>query len=566
MSDFTAFIGNVIDLDLAVFDDWLAGVRVQDAVLARLHVLHSLERQASLARSAPPAAGASMTPDEGSTSSPDDNATVNASAALSTVPSLIAATSSPPPSRNRALTTLSRASSQFRGIVTRTTAISNGAGGGMTASTSASSLSSSAADDTPRRFRGASGLRGSKLLTEFRRAVTGTASPTSTPNTSAGSLPRASTTAAGVDAVRAAARAQALSLHVVSQYRIFDLIEPYLHRPRAWRTQMVVPVAVRQEVVDRYYGYDDAVVHELLGKKLNTKTRRAVEEAAERCGVRVAAARRVFENVKRVLKRCEDVCEDALAVGGDEIVDAVVDEFGLSRELAYRYACIMYMTTHRLDATKRKLAPFTCHDLLYAAAVFRHLWTTAPDSAGPTAAAAESALANLAQATKGIKSYFLASKDVMDEYRTASGTDLPLATFRSLVRGVVAIGTGLAQPKDWREVLVAMVEKVVEPGLAAVGQKPAELAGVLDALDVRLPLRIGDACEREGYSRLVQGIKLVAVSMAQRLVDGDAADDERPLRVAIAEDVAALKMGGERPAGSAVRESKTDLGQADNEP
>ncbi|KAJ3370506.1 hypothetical protein GGF31_004097 [Allomyces arbusculus] len=560
MSDFTAFIGNVIDLDLAVFDDWLAGVRVQDAVLARLHVLHSLERQASLARSAPPAAGASMSPDDGSTSLPDENAAVNASAALSTVPSLIAETSSPPPSRKRALTTLSRASSQLRGIVTRATANAHGASSGMTASTSASSLSSTAADDAPRRFRGANGLRGSKLLTEFRRAVTGTASPTSTPNTSAGTLPNASTAVAGVDAVRAAARAQALSLHVVSQYRIFDLIEPYLHRPRAWRTQMVVPVAVRQEVVDRYYGYDDAVVHELLGKKLNTKTRRAVEEAAERCGVRVAAARRVFENVKRVLKRCEDVCEDALAVGGDEVVDAVVDEFGLSRELAYRYACIMYMTTHRLDATKRKLAPFTCRDLLYAAAVFRHLWTTAPDSTGITTAAAESALANLAQATKGIKSYFFASKDVMDEYRTASGTDLPLATFRSLVRGVFAIGTGLSQPKDWREVLVAMVEKVVEPGLAAVGQKPTELAAVLDALDSRLPVRIGDADEREGYSRLVQGIKLVAVSMAQRLVDGDAADDERPLRVAIAEDVVALKLGGEWSAGSAARESKTDLG------
>lgn len=57
----------------------------------------------------------------------------------------------------------------------------------------------------------------------------------------------------------------------------------------------------------RYYEFNDCVIRELLGKKLTSKSRKDMDEVAERTGVSIKSCRRQYDNVKRVFKVVEDL-------------------------------------------------------------------------------------------------------------------------------------------------------------------------------------------------------------------------------------------------------------------
>ena len=87
----------------------------------------------------------------------------------------------------------------------------------------------------------------------------------------------------------------------------------------------------------------------------------------------------------------------------------------------------------------------------------------------------------LAQDARDVRTVFLSSKELLEEYRSvvtqqlsatvdpqspatvASASDQTQAQFRNLVRNVLSIGAGLSQSKEMKDVFVDLVEKVVEP-------------------------------------------------------------------------------------------------------
>ncbi|KAI9190158.1 hypothetical protein H9P43_001591 [Blastocladiella emersonii ATCC 22665] len=414
--------------------------------------------------------------------------------------------------------------------------------------------------------------------------------------------------AAAMAYAQAQSRMLSVHLHVVAQYRTFATVEPYLHRPRHFLTQTVVPLpgAVRRALVRQYYSFDERVMRELLGKKLNSRTRRELDElvGARAGATSVLAARRMFDNLKRIMKRTEDAAD---------VVATIMDEFVLPLDLASRYGAIIFIATHRLETSKRKLALYTFADFEYCAAVFQTHWTRSASSDD---------LITMTQDVREVKAIFLASKELMEEYRTAieeeaqqrqqqqqlaaavaaaeaaaaaagipenpavpafvtTGPLAPLSTqvseagllpatpaatlavatsatptvgaggavaespsavttttqaqFRMLVRNVLAIGAGLSQSKELRDIFVDLVDKVVEP-CAGLGWTLGDVEAFFDALERQFATLPGiNSRQRRrfhpSFARLLMGVKLATLRMFRR-------------RIAADEEAAAMAMAG----------------------
>ncbi|KXS20484.1 hypothetical protein M427DRAFT_66476 [Gonapodya prolifera JEL478] len=185
---------------------------------------------------------------------------------------------------------------------------------------------------------------------------------------------------------------------VVDNYRTAVTLEqtffqrPDFFVPEGSQVLCPLPLELRAMLVDQYYSFDPRIMRALLGKKLNSRTRKDLEDMAEPSGaapgatlkpaawaalwgsgaasgvgpVRVAGCRRVFDNLKRVTRRVEDVDGDLVA--------AIVGAFCLRRELATYYALVIFLNSLRIDTSKKKLAHLTFFDLITAAAVLNARW------------------------------------------------------------------------------------------------------------------------------------------------------------------------------------------------
>ena len=70
-------------------------------------------------------------------------------------------------------------------------------------------------------------------------------------------------------------------------------------------------------------------MRELLGKKLNSRSRKDLDDVCDKTGVPLGSCRRQFDNVKRIMKRIEDCNGEVSAI--------IQREFLVSRKLA-KYA------------------------------------------------------------------------------------------------------------------------------------------------------------------------------------------------------------------------------------
>ena len=57
----------------------------------------------------------------------------------------------------------------------------------------------------------------------------------------------------------------------------------------------------------RYYELDDAVVREVLGKKLSSRHRKDLDEVSEKTNISLKSCRRQFDNIRRIHKACEEM-------------------------------------------------------------------------------------------------------------------------------------------------------------------------------------------------------------------------------------------------------------------
>jgi hypothetical protein len=147
---------------------------------------------------------------------------------------------------------------------------------------------------------------------------------------------------------------------VTTQYRNFEMLEVFLHHPRQLSTQLIFSLnsSTKHVLVQSYYRLDSRVIRELLGKKLTHRVRKELDDVASKTRTSVLGCRRMFDNLKRITKKVEDTSSD--------IVTVIMNHFLLSKELASQYTQIIFINSHRLDTSKRKLAQVKAADFEFS--------------------------------------------------------------------------------------------------------------------------------------------------------------------------------------------------------
>lgn len=157
---------------------------------------------------------------------------------------------------------------------------------------------------------------------------------------------------------------------ILDHYRTYALLEKLLHTPTKLASEQLafqIEPQTSQMLIEMYYEFDDVVIRELLGKKITSKSRKDMEEVAEKTGITLKSCRRQYDNVKRVFKIVEDL--------PGSLITNIKQHFLLSDDLAKRYAAVVFIACLRFEMNKRKLQFLTFPDLYHCANSMMTSWT-----------------------------------------------------------------------------------------------------------------------------------------------------------------------------------------------
>jgi hypothetical protein len=308
----------------------------------------------------------------------------------------------------------------------------------------------------------------------------------------------------------------------VDQYRLFEKLESYLVNPMSLRTQLLfqIPTWQQQEMTEKYYSLDGAVVRRFLGKKLTLRAQKDLDEVSE-CSFRTLKnCRRQFENLRRVYSFLEERNFQGI------LYRAICDQFLISERLAAKYACVVFLLHGRFEVhPSHKLVGFlTWHDLLFFAALLMGHWVAPsikrsqqflkspksqsvpktimdslvslaegstllcvrnhPGAAWPSLSFLEAHVTPIASvrtcigadlnqrmtnALRDLKAHFLNDVETLTEYRNVVMATLLLKLqpeqldhlglkMLPIARGLLTIGAGLSQPKELKDVVEDLID------------------------------------------------------------------------------------------------------------
>ncbi|KAI8907287.1 acidic fibroblast growth factor binding protein [Gorgonomyces haynaldii] len=309
------------------------------------------------------------------------------------------------------------------------------------------------------------------------------------------------------------------TLFVVSQYRQFEMLEQFLSFPKTLRSQLLFPLDKQEQeyLIESYYGYDEKVVRELLGKKLTQRVRKDLDDVALKSGVAIMGCRRIFDNIKRIIKRIEDI--------EGPLQELIARHFLISPELAQSYANIMFLNHHRLDTTKRRLSNYRFRDFEYAASVFSLYFTTSPSEPYEIDAILSHDARDLKTVLFNHKETIEPFRRIVNQYLEQQGhADISekggINAYRVLIKNILMLGIGLGNGKELRDIFSTIQEKIIDPA-QSFGWTVEQFAVFMDALvrhfdspnsglNVNVQRRFANS-----FQRLVIGIKLVSCRLFQ---------------------------------------------------
>ncbi|XP_057323494.1 acidic fibroblast growth factor intracellular-binding protein isoform X2 [Microplitis mediator] len=157
---------------------------------------------------------------------------------------------------------------------------------------------------------------------------------------------------------------------ILDHYRTYSLLERLIHTPTKLASEQLafqIEPQTSRMLIEMYYEFDDSVVREILGKKLTSKSRKDLDEVAEKTGITLKSCRRQYDNVKRIFKAVEDL--------PGSLVTNIKQHFLLPDDLAKRYAAVVFIACLRFEMSKRKLQFLTFSDFHHCANVMMSSWT-----------------------------------------------------------------------------------------------------------------------------------------------------------------------------------------------
>ena len=251
------------------------------------------------------------------------------------------------------------------------------------------------------------------------------------------------------------------------QFRVFQLLLPYLQLPQTLMNQHLFQFsqATKRALIEHYYMFDEAVVREILGKKLSAKNRKDLDNISDKTEVSLKSCRRQFDNIKQVLRVVDD--------HDGSLVENIKQKFILPEEMARVYASVVFFSANRFETNKKKLSSFSFSDLTLCASEMIDHWTAG--SEGSHAVDDDLELdRDFLQDLHDLKLNMLSrvwverhlkliSKDMRRRKTSPQFTKSVEQNFHMLSKALLLLGASLVHNKDLKDFFVDLVEDVIDP-------------------------------------------------------------------------------------------------------
>ncbi|CAM9493367.1 unnamed protein product [Chrysoparadoxa australica] len=156
-------------------------------------------------------------------------------------------------------------------------------------------------------------------------------------------------------------------------YHVYDTLEHFLCEPTLLQGQIMIPMSVsmQQALLHDYYSFDAAVLRELLGKKLGSKSRKDLDDVAESTRSALKSCRRQFDNLRRMMTFLDDSYQFHCMA-----VREIQENFLLQPSLAAQYTACTYLLHHKvqLHTSRGTTANLSAQSLCWCATGMLNCW------------------------------------------------------------------------------------------------------------------------------------------------------------------------------------------------
>ncbi|XP_059173351.1 acidic fibroblast growth factor intracellular-binding protein-like [Physella acuta] len=253
---------------------------------------------------------------------------------------------------------------------------------------------------------------------------------------------------------------------IVDYYRIFTGLEEMLKTPPRLSHQLVYqfdPDTIHM-LIQKYYSFDAPLIREIFGRKLNSRSRKDLDDLSEETDIPVRSCRRQFDNAKRVFKTVEEL--------SGRLVDNIQTHFCLSEELAKAYAAIVFITNNRFETGKKKLSYLSFEDFAVCANYMISNWSYSSEECQNHEDMDVDMDRDFLLDLREFK--VLMEREYAEEHRSLMIRTLqPVmrekvltemdANFRSVSKTIINIASGLNHSKESRDIFIDVLEKLIEP-------------------------------------------------------------------------------------------------------
>lgn len=260
---------------------------------------------------------------------------------------------------------------------------------------------------------------------------------------------------------------QLLQTETQDQFRMFELLQPYLQLPHTFMNQHLFQLshATKRALIESYYAFDEKVVREFLGKKLSSKNRKDLDNISEKTSVSLKSCQRQFDNIKQVLRVVDD--------HEGSLVENIKKHFILPEDMAGVYASVVFISANRFETNKKKLSLFSFSDFTACASEMINHWTAGSEGSHAVDDDLEldrdflQDLHDLKLSMLGRiwvdRHLKLVSKDMRRKKLSVPFIKSVEQNFRALSKALVSLGSSLVREKDLKDFFVDLVEDVIEP-------------------------------------------------------------------------------------------------------
>eukprot|EP01080_Neovahlkampfia_damariscottae_P010803 gene10803-3421_t len=258
---------------------------------------------------------------------------------------------------------------------------------------------------------------------------------------------------------------------VQTQFRIFEKLRNLLMNPSEFLNQgysCLLPIApsVKNEMIERYFSFDEEVVREFIGKKMTVKLRKELENINEKTKLNLISIKRQFDNfyfIFKIIKEKYQLNEKKEIISLKEIIQL---EFFLSSELSEKYSRIIFLCFHQFETFKKKLKDLTFTEIDLFSELMLKYWTI------PTFDPLKIQLDfNILRDFKNL----LSTNDFKEEIKLIIQDDLRknklsdkkidylMNKLPLLLKNLISIGSGLVLSKEIQDLFIDIFDKFIDP-------------------------------------------------------------------------------------------------------